>query len=61
MKGYCESCAEEVESVVGDQLSDECPQCGDDVHPGLHIEQDEDGDVLVFEDEADFDEWLLKR
>ena len=39
MRGYCESCAEEVESER-DQYTgaDECPNCQDDVHPGVHIE-----------------------
>ena len=57
MRGYCESCGEEVESQVCPyDGADECPRCGDDVHPGIHVENmnDEDED----DGPSGFDEWL---
>ena len=44
------------------QGADVCPDCEDDVHPGVHVEggwecgTPDDGDEYT---EADFDEWLL--
>ena len=64
MRGFCESCSTVVESVPDDQGGDVCPTCGDDVHPGVHVEggwecgTPDDGDEYT---EADFDEWLLKE
>ena len=59
MRGYCESCAEVVNSVDEAHGAEVCPNCGDDVHPGVHVEE------LYAEDEAqpdfDFDQWLLKE
>jgi hypothetical protein len=56
MRGYCEACAEVVDSVRDDYGGDVCPHCDGDVHSGVHIE----GELpeLVMED-VDFDEWLL--
>ena len=60
MRGYCETCTKEVTAVdldPEDGIDDACPNCGDDVHPGVHIEDyymgpDDDG-------EYDIDQWLL--
>jgi len=55
MTGYCESCAEVVDSVV-DEIGggDVCPNCMDDVHPGVHIE-----DCYMGPDEDDeVEQWL---
>ena len=56
MRGYCESCAQEVESERDMQGADVCPICEDDVHPGVHVEA-----AHTFEGEldVDFDEWLI--
>jgi len=65
MRGYCESCAEEVDSVVDEQAGDVCPHCGDDVHPGVHVEGDIGWVCGTPEEEeyadVDFDEWLLAQ
>ena len=61
MRGYCETCTEVVTAVdvdPEDGYDDTCPNCGDDVHPGVHVEGEPDEYV---EDEADFDEWLLQE
>ena len=59
MRGYCETCTKVVDAVdvdPEDGYDDTCPNCGDDVHPGVHIEGDEPTDEFTDED---FDEWLL--
>ena len=56
MTGYCETCTQEVDSVRDEQDGDVCPQCGDDVHPGFHVDDEE-----YDEDEAEFEfsSWLI--
>ena len=56
MRGYCETCAQVVDSERA-WGADVCPTCGDDVHPGVHIEEVHGIDPP--EDDFDFDEWLL--
>ena len=62
MRGFCESCCKVVDSVPdvdGMGGGDVCPECSDDVHPGVHIE----GELIVddTEDEYDVDQWLLNQ
>ena len=55
MRGYCESCQQEVDSELDTQGGDVCPHCEDDVHPGVHVEETVEPNGTDFE----FDEWLL--
>ena len=59
MRGYCESCQVMVHSETGEFGGDVCPLCHDDVHPGVHVEGDEEGDDFYVDDDIDFDQWLL--
>jgi len=58
MIGYCETCTQVVDSVDEAHGADVCPNCGDDVHPGFHVEDDEVVDDYIA-DEMAFDQWLL--
>ena len=62
MRGYCETCTQVVDSVV-DEIGggDVCPNCMDDVHPGVHVEGGWECGTPDDDDEYDVDQWLLSQ
>ena len=57
MRGYCETCRQEVDSEPDMQGGDVCPTCEDDVHPGVHV--DGGWECGTEDEEYDVDQWLL--
>ena len=48
MKGYCESCSCERESVFDDYGASVCPECEGDLVVGIHVESEFDEDTDDF-------------